>query len=92
MNRLRQMAIFAHVVETGSVSAAADKLNVSKSVVSQHLKTLENELGMVLMKRTTRRQTLTDVGEQFYLKCKELNSIAESAWDIASDYQTEPQG
>ncbi|ELJ8547916.1 LysR family transcriptional regulator [Vibrio cholerae] len=92
MNRLRQMAIFAHVVEAGSVSAAADKLNVSKSVVSQHLKTLENELGMVLMKRTTRRQTLTDVGEQFYLRCKELNTIAESAWDIASDYQTEPQG
>ncbi|MBF4432491.1 LysR family transcriptional regulator, partial [Vibrio anguillarum] len=46
MNRLRQMSIFAHIVEAGSVSAAADKLNISKSVVSQHLKLLEKELGM----------------------------------------------
>lgn len=92
MNRLRQMSIFAHIVEAGSVSAAADKLNISKSVVSQHLKLLEKELGMILMKRTTRRQILTDVGERFYLKCKELNILANSAWDIASEYQLEPQG
>lgn len=92
MNRLRQMSIFAHIVDAGSVSAAADKLNVSKSVVSQHLKILEKELGITLMKRTTRRQILTDVGERFYLKCKELNDIADSAWDMITDYQIEPQG
>ncbi|AVI67725.1 transcriptional regulator [Shewanella sp. WE21] len=92
MNRLRQMSIFAHIVDAGSVSAAADKLNISKSVVSQHLKILEKELGMTLMKRTTRRQILTDVGERFYLKCKELNTIADSAWDMITDYQLEPQG
>jgi DNA-binding transcriptional LysR family regulator len=92
MNRLRQMTIFTHIVEAGSVSAAADKLNISKSAVSQHLKTLENELGIVLMKRTTRRQTLTDFGENFYLKCRELNEIVDSAWIMASEYQLEPQG
>ncbi|MEF1228683.1 LysR family transcriptional regulator, partial [Vibrio fortis] len=62
MNKLRQMSIFAHIVEQGSVSAAAEKLGLSKSVVSQHLKKLEQELGSSLLKRTTRRQTLTPMG------------------------------
>ncbi|GAA06590.1 bacterial regulatory helix-turn-helix, lysR family protein [Photobacterium leiognathi subsp. mandapamensis svers.1.1.] len=73
MNKLRQMSIFAHIVEEGSVSAAANKLDLSKSVVSQHLKTLEQELGITLLKRTTRRHTLTQAGEAFYQSCREIN-------------------
>lgn len=92
MNKLKQMSIFAHVVEQGSVSAAAEKLELSKSVVSQHLKILEQELGASLLKRTTRRQTLTSMGERFYLSCKDINVIAESAWDMAKSELKEPQG
>lgn len=92
MTRLRQMSIFAHIVEQGSVSAAADKLELSKSVVSQHLKTLEHELGVTLLKRTTRRQTLTELGEQFYLSCKNINTIADQAWDTTRQHQAEPAG
>ncbi|GAB2666628.1 LysR family transcriptional regulator [Vibrio panuliri] len=92
MNRLRQMSIFAHIVEQGSVSAAADKLELSKSVVSQHLKTLEQELGITLLKRTTRRQSLTEIGEQFYQSCKNINLIADTAWDNTRQHQTEPSG
>ena len=92
MNKLRQMSIFAHIVEQGSVSAAAAKLDLSKSVVSQHLKKLEQELGSALLKRTTRRQTLTPMGERFYLSCKDLNSLADSAWEVAQAEQGEPQG
>lgn len=92
MNKLRQMSIFAHIVEQGSVSAAAEKLGLSKSVVSQHLKKLEQELGSSLLKRTTRRQTLTPMGERFYLSCKDLNSLADSAWEMAQAEQEEPQG
>ncbi|MBY7732108.1 LysR family transcriptional regulator [Vibrio splendidus] len=92
MNRLRQMSVFAHIVEEGSVSRAADKLDLSKSVVSQHLKALEKELDVCLLKRTTRRQNLTEMGERFYIKCKDLNLIAESAWDLAQDFQLDPQG
>lgn len=92
MNKLRQMSIFAHIVEQGSVSAAAEKLGLSKSVVSQHLKKLEQELGSALLKRTTRRQTLTPMGERFYLSCKDLNSLADSAWEVAQAEQGEPQG
>lgn len=92
MNKLRQMSIFAHIVEEGSISGAADKLELSKSVVSQHLKSLELELGAVLLKRTTRRQNLTEVGKTFYLECQKLNTIAELAWSKASGAQIEPQG
>ncbi|HHF2853503.1 TPA: LysR family transcriptional regulator [Vibrio diabolicus] len=92
MNRLKQMSIFAHIVEEGSVSAAALKLDLSKSVVSQHLKILEQELGLTLIKRTTRRQALTATGEVFYQNCKEINSIANSAWEQAQESQVEPKG
>ena len=86
------MSVFAHIVDEGSISGAADKLALSKSVVSQHLKALEKELGAVLLKRTTRRQVLTTIGKTFYLECQKLNSIAESAWNHASGAQQEPQG
>ncbi|WP_260259643.1 LysR family transcriptional regulator [Vibrio intestinalis] len=92
MNRLRQMSIFAHIVEQGSVSAAADKLDLSKSVVSQHLKALEQQLGATLLKRTTRRQSLTELGEQFYASCKNINLVAEQAWQSAINQQSEPSG
>ncbi|WP_027858118.1 LysR family transcriptional regulator [Marinobacterium jannaschii] len=89
MNQLRQMSLFARVVEAGSISAAAGQLELSKSVVSQHLKNLEAELGVMLLKRTTRRQHLTAAGEQFYQRCRELNRIAEEAWtEVQSQHKT----
>ncbi|MCW8347497.1 LysR substrate-binding domain-containing protein [Vibrio sp. ZSDZ65] len=92
MNRLRQMSIFAHIVEAGSISAAADTLELSKSVVSQHLKALETELGLTLLKRTTRRQALTEAGRSFYSRCKDLNCIIDSAWAEAQELVAEPTG
>lgn len=92
MNKLRQMSIFAHIVEQGSISAAAEHLNVSKSVISQHLKHLEQELGMTLLKRTTRKQVLTSIGEQFYQQCTMLNEVAENAWLDAQGFSNTPQG
>ena len=92
MNKLRHMTIFAAIVEQGSISAAAEQLNLSKSVLSQHLKALELELGLTLLKRTTRRQTLTDAGAKFYEKCKYLNDIADSAWQQLEPLKTEAQG
>ena len=92
MNRLRQMSLFAHIVESGSITAAADGLGLSKSVVSQHLKLLETELGISLLKRTTRRQILTQAGQAFYAECKKLNDLADFAWQQALESQQEPQG
>ncbi|WP_293266672.1 LysR family transcriptional regulator [Neptunomonas sp.] len=92
MNQLRYMSVFARIVEEGSITAAAEALHLSKSVVSQQLKALENELGILLLKRTTRRQTLTNAGESFYQQCKALNDIAETAWQQAKDTLETPQG
>ncbi len=92
MNQLRQMSVFAHIVETGSITSAAEFLQLSKSVVSQHLKTLEQELGVTLLKRTTRRQTLTSAGKDFYQHCKEINDIANRAWHQAQEVLDVPKG
>lgn len=86
------MSVFAHIVETGSITAASELLVLSKSVVSQHLKSLENELGIVLLKRTTRKQTLTVAGKQFYQQCKILNQVANDAWHDAQQSKAVPQG
>lgn len=92
MNKLRHMSLFAHIVETGSITATADMLGLSKSVVSQHLKALEEELGVVLLKRTTRRQVLTAAGRDFFQSCKVLNAIAEDAWVSALENRESPKG
>ncbi|WP_299015358.1 LysR family transcriptional regulator [uncultured Photobacterium sp.] len=92
MNYLRHMAVFAKVVERGSISAAAEELSLSKSVISQHLKVLEQELGIVLLNRTTRRQTLTPAGTAFYEKCQQMNQLAQEAWEGARESQLTPTG
>lgn len=92
MNKARYMTLFMHVVATGSITKAAAKLEVSKSVVSHQLKLLEQELGITLLKRTTRKQRLTSAGEAFYQDCCELHQITESAWLQAKEAQAEPQG
>jgi DNA-binding transcriptional LysR family regulator len=92
MNQLRYMSVFAHIVEQGSITAAAEHLGLSKSVVSQHLKGLEEELGVVLLKRTTRKQSLTTAGQAFYERCREMNDVARTAWQQARDTLEEPQG
>lgn len=66
MDRFENMSHFVKVVETGSISAAADRLGVAKSAVSRRLKELEEHLGVELFHRTTRRMNLTDTGRAFY--------------------------
>ena len=92
MKHLRHMMIFTRIVEVGSISNAALELELSKSVVSQHLNKLEKELGVLLLKRTTRRQVLTPVGRAFYEHCKEIAAKSQQAWDEARAGQKEPSG
>ncbi len=66
MNRFENMENFIHVVESGSITSAADQLGVAKSAVSRRLKELEEHLGVELFHRTTRRLNLTDTGRSFY--------------------------
>lgn len=66
MDRFENMNAFVRVVETGGISAAADRMDVAKSVVSRRLKELEEHLGVELFHRTTRQMNLTDSGRAFY--------------------------
>ena len=79
MDRYENMNAFVRVVEAGSISAAADRMNVAKSVVSRRLKELEEHLGVELFHRTTRQMNLTDSGRAFYHQCvRILDDILEA--------------
>lgn len=80
---LQELETFIQVVEQGSVSGAADRLSISKSVVSKRLSDLEKRLGAKLLYRSTRKVTPTENGVQFYQQVKaavaDLNDAAEAA-------------
>lgn len=84
MNRFLEMEIFTRVVESGSISAAADRMDMAKSAVSKRLGDLESRLGVALINRTTRRMSLTDAGSEFYLRCEQiLNAVADAETSVA---------
>jgi DNA-binding transcriptional LysR family regulator len=68
-DRLDEMHTFVRVVEAGSITLAADQLNTVKSAISRKLVQLESQLGVSLLTRTTRKQTLTEAGERYYHQC-----------------------
>lgn len=79
MDQLSDTAAFCRVVETGSFTAAAAVLSLSKGAVSKHVARLETRLGVRLLHRTTRRQSLTEAGEAFYRRAvSALEEIAEA--------------
>ncbi len=92
INYLRHMTLFCRIVECGSISSAADSLEMSKSVLSQHLKALEQALDVMLLRRTTRRQVLTPAGKAFYQRCVQMNECAEQAWQGARETKLVPVG
>ncbi|MGP5504503.1 LysR family transcriptional regulator [Psychrobacter celer] len=77
LDNLRGMAVFASVVEHGSFSGSARELGITTSAVSQQIRSLENELGVVLLHRSTRKLSLTEAGESFYEAAKDVVSAAE---------------
>lgn len=79
MDKLNRMAVFAIVVAEGSFSAAGRRLGMSPSAVSQHMHTLEQDLGVTLLHRSTRKLTLTDAGAAFYPGCKAMLHEASQA-------------
>jgi len=84
MDRLREMEVFAAVAASGSLSAAARRLNLSIPVVSKQLAALERRLGVRLINRTTRKLALTDDGLAFYDRCKGiLAEVADAEQAVA---------
>ncbi len=92
MNNLTGMVIFAQVVQSGSFSKAADALGMSKSSVSKKVSFLEDRLGVRLLNRTTRKLSLTEVGQVFFERCERIMSEAEEAELAITRLQDEPRG
>ena len=72
MDRLTSMAIFVKAAESGSFAAAALAFGISSQMAGRHVIALEERVGAPLLARTTRRQSLTEIGQIFYERCKAL--------------------
>ncbi|WP_394124822.1 LysR family transcriptional regulator [Psychrobacter nivimaris] len=85
MGQLEDMAMFVRIVEAGSITKAAEQLNIAKSAVSRRLKELEERLGSQLISRTTRQSKLTQAGEQYY---QQVNNILRAV-DAVNEHATD---
>ncbi len=92
MHSLNCLPIFVAVVDWGSFSLAARHLNLTKSAVSKRIAQLEEELGIVLIHRTTRKLSLTEAGQRYYDYAQQAVSLAQQGRDAVSEMQGTPQG
>ena len=92
MQDLNDMLFFAEVVERGGFAAAGRALGIPKSRLSRRVSDLEAQLGVRLLQRTTRRLSLTEVGEAYLRHCLALRESAQAAADMVAQVQTEPRG
>jgi DNA-binding transcriptional LysR family regulator len=92
MDRLGEMTVFVRVVELRSFSAAAARLGMSKSAVSRRVTELEQRLGARLINRTTRKISLTEVGQAFHARCLQILADIEEAEGAASALGANPRG
>ncbi len=85
----KQMKYFVSIVEHNSFSEAAEELFISQSAISQQMKALEEELGVLLMRRENRKFTLTPAGDYFYRQCKgilaEIEDVKQETVRIGQD-------
>ncbi|HEM47434.1 MAG TPA: LysR family transcriptional regulator [Alphaproteobacteria bacterium] len=79
MDRLESMRTLVGVVDSGGISAAAERLGVAKSAVSRRIAELEEHLGAQLLRRTTRTVRLTDTGRSFYERCVAILADVDEA-------------
>jgi DNA-binding transcriptional LysR family regulator len=92
MDRLTSLTTFVRVVDSGGFSAAGRRLNMSTTMVSNHVHALEERLGARLLHRTTRKVSLTEVGKAYYDRCTRILADLEQADDIAGALQSTPRG
>ena len=92
LGNLRRLAYFVSVVETGSFTAAAERLGITKAVVSQQVARLEQEFKTSLLVRTTRKVQVTEAGQAFYQRCSLILREAEDAFGELAEAAAEPSG
>ena len=92
MNRWEGLDEFLAVADSGSFSAAAERLGVSASHVSRQIARLEDCLQARLLHRSTRRVSLTEAGQTFLQHCRSLLEARDEAWRAVSDLSGQPKG
>lgn len=92
MDRLASMTAFTKVVESGGFSAASRRLNMSVTMVSNHIQALEERLGVRLLNRTTRKVSLTEAGRAYYERCSQILAEVTEAEEAVGELQSTPRG
>jgi len=92
MDRFEELEAFVAVVDFKGFGNAGEKLGIAKSMVSRRVSELEQRLGVQLLQRTTRRQSLTDAGREFYQRAQQLLSDLQDAEQSVSRGQTSISG
>jgi DNA-binding transcriptional LysR family regulator len=90
--KTEDMELFVTIIDTGSITRAAEHLSMAKSNVSRRIKQLEESIGVRLLERTTRSLTLTDTGIEFYQGCVELLDRNQQLQQHLSLQQNRPAG
>jgi DNA-binding transcriptional LysR family regulator len=92
MDRLTSMSVFVKVAEIGSFAAAAKELRLSPTMIGKHVRYLEERLGSLLINRSTRQQSLTELGRNYLDHCRHLLEEAEAGDAIAEEALSAPRG
>ncbi|HMM66762.1 MAG TPA: LysR family transcriptional regulator [Dokdonella sp.] len=92
MDKLQGMQLFTRVVESGSFTAGAAQMGISRALASKLIQNLEDSLGVRLLNRTTRRISLTDPGKNYYQRVSDLLAQLAEAEAEAAELQVEPRG
>ncbi|WP_439519355.1 LysR family transcriptional regulator [Hydrogenophaga sp.] len=92
MDRWTEIELFVQVAETGSLSKAAELLDLSNASASRHLAALEERLGVRLVERNTRRLYLTDTGQEFFQRARTILSDLRDAESTVNAAALNPTG
>ena len=92
MNDFKVMSVFVAVIEQGSMQAAAEKLAMTPSAITQSIQKLEQQLKIKLLNRTTRKISLTEAGEVFYQHASQMQKSAENALKSVELLRSSPIG
>lgn len=92
MDKLSAMAAFTQAVEQGSFTAAGNAIGISQQMVAKHVSNLEAMLGATLLRRTTRNHTLTEFGEQYYVRCRRILEDVKQAERLSDVSTSSPRG
>lgn len=92
MDRIAAMKIFVRVVRRGSFTAVALELNSTQPTISKKINQLEKELGVKLLRRTSREQELTEAGKEYFDRCQKILDDIDETESIVRNQRASPQG